>query len=324
MKFKYSVIIPIALAIILVLIITLSLVPTEKNNKIKIGYLPMVGSHLMFIAQSEVYFSNQDIEPEFVKMQSSNQLIEALLRGDIDLAVEISAIPVIKVSETNTDDIKVFLISKIFIEDEFDAIIVDKNSPINKLKDLEGRKIATFPGSTAPALLKHFLESKNIDISKIVFMPMPPSNHLQALSKGSVDAVHSYEPITSYALVNEIGKKIYGSVYSEQINPSPQGVAVISQKFVEDTPDLTRRLLNVFSTSAKFLDDNNNLSRNILQQELNLDVEVAREIKFYDRSLDEESISSFKRYVDLLNKLGETSLTSTDVSKIVLNISELK
>jgi NitT/TauT family transport system substrate-binding protein len=308
----------IGFVILIVLIaITFLLIPGEKEEPVKIGYLQITGSHLLFIANNEGFFEEQGIDVELIRMQSSNQLAEALLRGDIDVSVEMSAVPILKISEEDPNSIKIFLISKIYIEDNFDAIIVDKESEILTLKDLENKKIATFPGSTASTLLKQFLESKDIDISTITFVPMPPPTHLSALSGGSVDAVHAYEPTISIAESGDVARKIYGSVYSEQINPSPQGVATISERFITENPDLANRIVEIFLEASTYLKENVDDSREILLQEMGLTEEVVAKLNFYERSLDEEAINSFKEYVALLELLEETSFQSNSVESIL-------
>jgi ABC-type nitrate/sulfonate/bicarbonate transport system substrate-binding protein len=292
---------------------------SSDQSKVRIGYLPIIGSHLLYIAQNQSYFKSESVFIELYKFQSSNQLMEAMLRDDIDLCVEMSAVPLLKVSEEDPGDFKIFLISKIFLEDEFDGIIILQNSNISQLKDLEGKSIATFPGSTAPALLEHFLIEKGVDTSDISFKPMPPQNHLTALSQHFVDAVHSYEPTTSQGVLSNLSKKLYGSVYSEQINPSPQGVAIISTKFMEEKPFLANKVINIFKKSSEFLIINNTLSKQILQNELGLDESVINNIKVYERAMDGEVISSFNKYMELLNNLNETSFDKENMDKVLIN-----
>ena len=91
---------------------------------------------------------------------------------------------------------------------------------------------------------KKFLDEKGVGISGIEFVPIIPPNQLPALYSGSIDALHSYEPITTIALESGNAKRIYSSVYAEQLNNN-QGVALISKRFISENPSLALKSISV-------------------------------------------------------------------------------
>ncbi|MEK6953009.1 MAG: ABC transporter substrate-binding protein [Nanoarchaeota archaeon] len=161
--------------------LSLSLTSKEKTRNVKIGYLPIMASLPLYVAQENNYFTEQGIQIETVQLQSSNQLVDALVRGDIDIVVESSAVPALIAETVDPGKIKIFSVSDITEGNPFDSLIIGEESNLESLKELEGKKIGVFPGSTATNLLKKFLSDKKVDISKIEFVQIIPSNQLPAL-----------------------------------------------------------------------------------------------------------------------------------------------
>src|SRR3989344_1148510 len=221
-------IIPILIIAVIIVGALFVIYPKQKEEKIvKIGYLPIMASLPLYVAQENNYFVEQGVQIETTQLQSSNQLVDALVRGDIDIVVETSAVPALIAETIDSGKLKIFSASDITPETPFDSLIVKTGSSLNSLKDLEGKKIGVFPGSTATNLLKKFLSDNNVDTSKIEFIQIVPANQLPALYEGSIDVLHAYEPTTAIALQSGNAKKLYSSIYSEQLKNKTQRLGFI-------------------------------------------------------------------------------------------------
>lgn len=236
----------------------------EETRTVKIGYLPILASLPLYVAQENNYFTEQGIQIETIQLQSSNQLVDALVRGDINIVVESSAVPALIAETIDSGKIKIFSVSDITPETPFDSLIVKKDSSLSSLKDLEGKKIGVFPGSTATNLLKKFLLDNGVDISKIEFTQIVPPNQLPSLYAGSIDVLHAYEPTTAIALQSGNAKKLYSSIYAEQLNHNPQGVALISSKFISENPSLAKKTIKAFNQASDFISQNDAQTREIV------------------------------------------------------------
>lgn len=289
----------------------------EKTNTVKIGYLPILASLPLYVAQENQYFETGGISIEFVQLQSSNQLVDALVRGDIDIVVESSAVPVLIVESIDPNKIKIFSVSDITSQTPFDSIIVQKDSTLESLKDLEGKKIGVFPGSTATNLLKAYLEDSGIDTKNIEFVKIIPPNQLPALYEGSIDALHAYEPTTTIAIESNNAKKLYGSIYAKQLNHNLQGVALISSDFVRENPELAEKVINSFDKASDFMKTNDKETREIITKYVKVNEDVAENtVLLYMGRSDEINEDILQDYADMLFKLGELE-TKVDVSDLI-------
>lgn len=289
----------------------------EETKVVKIGHLPILASLPLYVAQENGYFAEQGIEIEVSKLQSSNQLVDALVRGDIDVVVESSAVPALIVETIDPNKLKIFSVSDITPETPFDSIIVKADSKLEKLEDLENKKIGVFPGSTATNLLKKYLTEKGIDVSTIEFIKIIPPNQLSALYEGSIDALHSYEPSTTIAIESGNAKKIYGSVYADQLNHNPQGVSLISTKFLNSNPKLAKKTISAFDKASDFIKQNEEETRKIIVKYVAVDENVANNVVLlYMGRSDEIDVEILQDYADMIFEIGELE-NEIDVSNII-------
>lgn len=304
-KTKLFILILVALCIVAGAIFVFYSKPQETRT-IKIGYLPIITSLPVFVSQEYNYFEDEGIKADFIQLQSSNQEIEALVRGDLDIVAISSAVPAFIAENVDPGKFLIFAVSEPPISNQpFDSIIVKKESPLNLLKDLEGKRMGVFPGSTATNLLKKFLISKKINIEKMEFIPITPPNQILALEKGSIDAIHSYEPITTISIKTMGARRIYPSVYAEQLNNN-QGVALISKKFINKNPKLALKSITVLNKAFDFTRQNEAEARSLLPKYMKLSNEVSNEVIFANMlSYSEIDLELMQKYIGQLYELGE-------------------
>lgn len=299
----------IAILVIILVIIGTIFVFYQKpveTKVVKIGYLPIITSLPVFVSQEYNYFEDKGIKADFIQLQSSNQEIEALVRGDLDIVAISSAVPAFIAENVDPGKFLIFAVSEPPISNQpFDSIIVKKESLLNSLEDLEGGKIGVFPGNTATNLLKKFLSSKNINTEKMEFVPITPPNQLLALEKGSIGALHSYEPVTTIAVKTMNARRIYPSVYAEQLNNN-QGVALISKKFIGENPKLALKSVTVLNKAFDFTRQNEAMARSLLPKYMKLNNEVSNEVILANMlKYDEIHLETMQKYIDQLYVLGE-------------------
>ncbi|MBZ0213328.1 MAG: ABC transporter substrate-binding protein [Nitrospirae bacterium] len=259
-----------------------------------------------FIATDLGYFEQAGVLVEGTALESSNQLVDAVVSGNLDIAVEVSAVPVLSVEAQQPGRIKIFAVSAITKEQPFDSLVVPSKSSIRTLKDLPGSRIGVFPGSTATALLRHFLDSRGVDTSAITFQPIPPQLQLQALANGSVDVLHAYEPTTAIALSRPGFVRLHGSVYAEQIEPNPQGVAIVSTRFLQEHPEAARKAIAALTSACAFMEVNDIEARGILERAMDLPRDVATStVLLYMRPAKDTDSVKLQSYVDLLRQISE-------------------
>ncbi len=295
----------------LIILVILSVFFLRSNKPsdyvVKIGYLPITASQLpLEIAQQKKFFEDQGITVQTTLLQTSNQIVDALARGDIDVTPEISILPYLNAEMVDPGKMKIIALTDITSDVPFDSLLVKESSPIRTLEDLKGKKIGVFPGTSASNMFKLFLKDKGIDSSTIQFVQLPPPQHLTALTAGSIDALFTYEPTISIALTSGGIRKVYGSVYSEQLDHSPLGVALVSTQFVNKYPREAKKVVNAFDKAFDYLRTNDKDVRGMTKTIFKLDQKVVDVLGMtYFRNSQQIDKTLTNKLLDILVASGE-------------------
>ncbi len=280
-------------------------VPSE-TNKVRVGFLPILASLPLYVAEENGYFTEAGIEIERIPFQTGEQLNDAFIRGDIDIAPENTLLPTLRTELLNPGITKVYALGDITKEAPFATLIVKNSAPINTLFDLEGKKVGVFPGGTSKNLLRKFLDSQGVDVAIIEFLELPPTTQLQALSSGAIDALLAFEPTTAIAIETGEYRKLYSGVWAEIMNHNPLAVAVISNKFIQEKPNLAKKTVEVFDKAHHFMRTNDRETRVIITKYLQLKPEIADKVVllYFGQNKDIDS-NLLQGFIDLLVDIGE-------------------
>ena len=242
--------------------------------KVRVAVLNLTSNLPHYIAQEEKLFEKHGLAPDFVPFASSNQAVEAMVRGDIDLGIGISFIPFITVEQKEPGKLKIHNTSRMTSEHPFDRFIVKQDSPITDVKQLAGKKVGLFPGTSATNLSKDYLKKQGVDVNTIEFVQMPPQNHLPALESGAVDALFAYEPGLTLALTKG-ARAISPSVYAELVQENPIGVGVITSKFASEQPAAAKQAIAAVDEAIRFQDEQEAKARAIAKKVFTFEQPVA-------------------------------------------------
>ncbi len=121
------------------------------------------------------------------------------------------------------------------------ALIVKQGSPINAVKDLVGKRIATVKGSSGHNLALQALQKAGIDPTQVNFVFTTPAEATLVLDQGGVDAVSTWEPYVSFATYQS-GARILvdGKDYPALSYLVASNHAIVSKS--AELADFTRRL----------------------------------------------------------------------------------
>lgn len=84
---------------------------------------------------------------------------------------------------------------------EGNGIIVRDGDAIHETKDLAGKKVALVRGSAGHSLLLNALRDAGLSEDAVELVFLPPAEATLALTSGSVDAVSTWEPFVSFAVL---------------------------------------------------------------------------------------------------------------------------
>jgi len=179
---------------------------SPEVGSLKVGYLEITPNLPFFVAVEKGLFAKRGLTVEAIAFQTSNELVESLVTKRIDFTT-VTALSVIQALEVATAGrVKIYQINSIPKADPTDYLLVKKESPIQKIEDLKGKKIALFPGSNFNAWAKLIFGEHFGFGDQFTTVSLPPPNHVEALAAGSVDASYCLEPTATIAVVKGVAR----------------------------------------------------------------------------------------------------------------------
>lgn len=238
------------------------------NDTVTIGYLPSDHDAALFVADAQGKFAENNINTKLVQFNNGGDLMTAMASGDVDVGY-VGITPVLSSIEKG---VPVKVISA--AQTEGSGIVVSKDSGINSVSDLAGKKIAT-PGeaSIQHMLLTYYLEQNgmSIDDLKVSGMKVPSMN--DALNTGKIDGMITFEPYVTIA--EENGAEVL--VDSSEILPNhPCCVVVASDDFIKNHENETKTILEIHENATSYINNNTDEAAGLLPADIVKDVEIEK------------------------------------------------
>ena len=277
-----------------------------KNTTVRMAYAPVVLDLPFFLAKDTGVFERNGLKVEARVFTSANDMVNALVSGQVDAITGVSFVPVLNLEAQYPGRVRVLFHSRMTPEMAYDGIVVKQDSKLKTLSDLKGRKIAVYPGTTATNLLRAFLKTHDIDSQMVEILALPPASHLNALNSGTVDALMAYEPTLTAALVEHGARRLFGSIFVDMQNPSPISVTIVSRVFERDNPALVERLGSSFEEAILAIRRDPDGSRKHLANYTKLSAAVIGQVSLIpDTTPKEADVASLQAFAKLMNSIGE-------------------
>ena len=123
------------------------------------------------------------------------------------------------------------------------AIVAGKNSGINTLADLKGKRVAIWPGSTQEVFLMERLRMEGMSIRDLTPVRVSFSEMHSALARGDVDAYVGAEPAPSLSVTSGVGK-IVEFPYSTPMG-SLNMILATNRDTAEKRPELAKLMVGL-------------------------------------------------------------------------------
>ncbi len=133
------------------------------------------------------------------------------------------------------------------------ALVVKKDSPIQKIMDLKGKRIGYVPGTMHEILLRETLTQnglspdKDVQLMRVDFFDMGT-----ALAGGNIDAFLSGEPFPTMAVHQGYGRVLSYPYYDETVGTINAGM-LVTREMIEKNPELVYRLVAAHAQATEFL-----------------------------------------------------------------------
>lgn len=297
----------LALFLVLVLFCCMSCAK-EEEKVVKIGYLRLVMSLPTFVAQEKGFFAEEGLQVELIPFNSGTAIIDALVAGRIDANCGSASTGHWFAAQSAPDRFKIFMMygTTSAEEDNTFVVVVTKDSPIQDLKDLKGKKVGTFPGATSVSLAKAVVRTQ-LDPAEVIFTEVPPPNLVPALASGQIDCFFSPEPMGMMAVSKGLGKYLMKSPLAllKLEGGVPGAGFSFNAQFLKEYPKTAKKIKAALEKAVDYIRANEQEVRSYLVEYTGLPEPVAMRMP-YDKfiKLDEINKEACQGYFDMLYNEG--------------------
>jgi NitT/TauT family transport system substrate-binding protein len=226
-------------------------------DEISVGVLPSIESAPLFLGAEEGFFEEEGLTLRIESFAaSSSALVKPVIDGNYDVGVSDlltlmgahgsgGALRLIAPAGSTSGDTAV----------DFGALIVNGDSPLQNLTDLEGKVVGSNSLlDTNNTVLRSTMDAAGGDSSTVQWTQVAFQDAAAAITKGTVDATFIVEPYLSQA-VSE-GKRVLSHNYSEFHPELDVNAYFTSTAFAEDRPELLKRFTSALVRSIEFAQEN--------------------------------------------------------------------
>ena len=168
---------------------------SAKPLNIRFAFQDRIGSVLPIIAYEKGFFKDQGLEIKALRFSSGPASAEALYSGSADIAAMGDTTAIIMMTRSD----KFTIMASHATGEHRHRIMVGKDSTLQALNDLEGRRVAVKKGTSTYGGLLAALTGSGISPGSIRLMDLTPPTMVDALLAGSIDAFAASEPTPSLA-----------------------------------------------------------------------------------------------------------------------------
>jgi sulfonate transport system substrate-binding protein len=190
----------------------------------------------------EQEFAKDGIGIRWVQTLGSNKALEFLNAGSIDFGSTAGAAAL--VGKINGNPIKSIYV---YSRPEWTALVTRKDTGIEKIADLKGKRVAVTRGTDPHIFLVRALQSVGLSEKDISPVLLQHPDGKTALIRGDVDAWAGLDPMMAQAQVEDGARLFYRNKAANS-----WGILNASEDFLKRYPDVTKRVIAVYEQGRKY------------------------------------------------------------------------
>lgn len=243
--------------------------------------------------------AEQSIKIEWTEFPGGPQLLEALNVGSIDIGHTGEAPPIF----AQAAGAPLVYLAHEPVSPKSEGILVPKDSNIQSVADLKGKKVALNKGSNVHYLLVKQLEKAGVAYSDITTVYLPPADARAAFESGKVDAWVIWDPFLA-AAQTATGAKLLADGTDVVSNYE---FYLAARPFAEKYPDIVKTLLEEANKIDEWAKNNQKALAEKLSPQLGIDVpslELAAGRRPYGvQPIDQAVVDAQQKIADTFRKL---------------------
>lgn len=316
---------------VLVFFVSLMVLPLFSNpcqakelQTLKIAYLPIIDLLQLYVGWEKGFFEEEGLKVEGQKARGG-AVVQTLVEGG---SVDLGWTAVVPLSQAHVKGFDFIFIAPGAFMDRGNrrmcSVVVNKNTPIKIMKDLEGKRI----GINSIHSLNHLsilaiADYYGVDTKRMKFLevnfPMQPA----AVREGSVDAASMLEPFVTISVAEGFGREIFNGFYPPEMVERYMVAGWFAKKSaVEKNKEKIERFIKAINKATDFINRNPHLVPEIVGNHTRVKADLARKVtlpKFFTKFYK----SDFQAQIDLLAKYGLIK-KGYDAREIVTDLIDLR
>lgn len=291
---------------------------------VRFSSVPFIGSVPTSVAHENGYFIDEGLNIQIKQNAAGWLSLKDLFEGKADIAT-VAELPVVysifdkrKYTETDRPDFYV-IGDMIFSQSIIQNVVVRRDRGIATPGDLKGKRIGVFLGTTLDFFMDAFLIDSRVDRSEVEIVNLNPSQMTEAIVKGDVDAIFSWEPHVQIAL-DKLGDK--GGILTSSLEYSTAWLIVVTKDYAQSHPEVLKKFLRAILKAQDFIKENKDASIDIHARFTDVDPAVVRKLcdhVVFDLSLSEAMLLVLEDEADwAAQKLGFDDQETPDVMEYIL------
>lgn len=238
-----------------------------KPEKIRLDYAHYSPTSLVLheFGWAEELFEEEGIEVEWAFSQGSNKALEFLNSNSVDFGSTAGAAALI--SKTNGSPIEtVYIYSK----PEWTALVTNKDSDIQSVEDLKGKKVAATIGTDPYIFLLRALNASGLTASDIELVNLQHGDGAVSLSQNQVDAWAGLDPHMAKLELDQ-----QAELFFREPDFNTYGFLNVRSDFLEKYPDYVREVIGLYEKARTWIIENEREAIELISEKAEISTEVA-------------------------------------------------
>ncbi len=241
----------------------------DVPNVVRLGWVG--GPRPWIIGKAEGLFEKRlGTKVEWIAFTSGGPILTSLAANEVDIA-RIGSSPTVA-GLTRKVPMEMIAISGVIATSE--RLIGRKG--LNSVKELEGKRLAYPPGSTAHYTLMAALKVHKVDVSKTKLLGLAPADMVAAWKRGDIDGGYVWGPF-SHEMESDNGHELLASKDLQKNGYFVWNNYVVRREFGQKYPAMVVKFLQTFEETVNRYKQNPDEAARLIANHLNQKFEFARD-----------------------------------------------
>lgn len=228
----------------------------------KYGVLPIIKAR----GDLDKVLKEKGVNVKWVEFPAGPQLLEGLNVGSVAFGESGEAPPIFAQAANS---------NLVYVANQpaaplAEALIVPKDSAIQSVQDLKGKRVVLNKGSNVHYLLLKVLEANHLKLDDIQVVYLPPADARAAFEKGAVDAWVIWDPFFA-AAEKQLNAKV---IATGQNLVNNHQFYLADRKFAEQHPDVLKIVVNELNTTTQWVSQHQTDAAKLLEKPTGLPLNI--------------------------------------------------